>query len=213
MATWWSRSMPSNSGSRLRVGDGRREGRAAGCGLARGAAALGAGRFVLGWLLRPAMVPQIEKLVPQPHDAVALGLWILTAWPMRSSTKSISETSMYGSETESISTTAPWRSMTKSLGARVASKSKPYWKPEHPPPETLTRSAVPAGSAESRRAMRLAALSDKVTAPAAVSITLGKFGKALSFLVLTPSIVKSSSRSCQCRGALLHRSTSNYFDF
>ena len=120
---------------------------------------------------------------------------------------------MYGSETESISTTAPWRSMTKSLGARVASKSKPYWKPEHPPPETLTRSAVPAGSAESRRAMRLAALSDKVTAPAVVSITSDKFGKALSFLVLTAPIVKSSSRSCQCRGALLHCSTSNYFDF
>ena len=34
---------------------------------------------------------QIEKLVPQPQLAVAFGLLILKAWPIRSSTKSISE--------------------------------------------------------------------------------------------------------------------------
>ena len=36
--------------------------------------------------------------------------------------------------------------MTRSSGARVWSKSKPYWKPEQPPPDTLMRSAVPPGS-------------------------------------------------------------------
>ena len=39
---------------------------------------------------RAAMDAQTEKLVPQPQDAVALGLLILKAWPIRSSVKSIS---------------------------------------------------------------------------------------------------------------------------
>src|SRR5438105_11933845 len=111
-----------------------------------------------------------------------------------------------------MSTTAPSRSTTRSFGARAASKSKPYWNPEHPPPETLTRRAVPEGSAASRRAIRRAARSDKVTATGRVSITLDTRGKALSFLVLTGTIVKSHSRSCQCRVALLHCSAPNYFD-
>ena len=34
---------------------------------------------------------EIEKRVPQPQLAVALGLLILKAWPIKSSTKSISE--------------------------------------------------------------------------------------------------------------------------
>ena len=40
---------------------------------------------------RAGALPQSEKLVPQPHEAVALGLWTLKDWPIRSSTKSISE--------------------------------------------------------------------------------------------------------------------------
>ncbi len=34
---------------------------------------------------------QIEKLVPQPQEAVALGFRMRNDWPIRSSTKSISE--------------------------------------------------------------------------------------------------------------------------
>jgi hypothetical protein len=37
---------------------------------------------------------QIEKLVPQPQEAVAWGFFTWKDWPMRSSTKSISEPSM-----------------------------------------------------------------------------------------------------------------------
>lgn len=45
--------------------------------------------------LRAKAAPrQIEKLVPQPQLAVAFGLLILKAWPIRSSTKSISEPPM-----------------------------------------------------------------------------------------------------------------------
>ena len=51
-------------------------------------AAEGRRRPVGGTLLQRA------KLVPQPQEAVALGLWILNDWPMRSSTKSISDPRM-----------------------------------------------------------------------------------------------------------------------
>ena len=49
------------------------------------------------------------KLVPQPQDALASGLLILNAAPIRSSTKSISEPARYCNDTESISTVAPSR--------------------------------------------------------------------------------------------------------
>ena len=35
--------------------------------------------------------PQMEKLVPQPQDATAFGFLIWKDWPIRSSTKSITE--------------------------------------------------------------------------------------------------------------------------
>src|SRR5206468_5998777 len=50
---------------------------------------------------------QTEKLVPQPQEAVALGLLILKAWPIRSSVKSISAPARKSSDTGSISTLAP----------------------------------------------------------------------------------------------------------
>ena len=73
-----------------------------------------AGRPRCGGRINP---PQIEKLVPQPQEAVALGLWILKDWPIRSSTKSISEPPRYSSDTGSISTRAPSRSITRSSGS------------------------------------------------------------------------------------------------
>ena len=52
---------------------------------------------------------QIEKLVPQPQPATACGFLIWKDWPIRSSTKSISDPLIYSSDTESISTFAPSR--------------------------------------------------------------------------------------------------------
>ena len=46
----------------------------------------------------------IEKLVPQPQDEVAFGLLTLNAWPIRSSTKSISAPLRKSSDTGSIRT-------------------------------------------------------------------------------------------------------------
>jgi len=48
---------------------------------------------------REAASRQMEKLVPQPHEAVALGLFTRNDAPMRSSTKSISEPARKPSET------------------------------------------------------------------------------------------------------------------
>jgi hypothetical protein len=43
---------------------------------------------------RPGMTDYTVKLVPQPQDAVAFGLWTLNEAPIRSSTKSISAPAM-----------------------------------------------------------------------------------------------------------------------
>src|SRR5262245_11818540 len=51
-------------------------------------------RLGLGRLRRQPGARQIEKLVPQPHEAVALGLITRKDEPIRSSTKSISEPAM-----------------------------------------------------------------------------------------------------------------------
>src|SRR5262249_2676219 len=105
-----------------------------------------------------------EKLVPHPHDAVALGLATLNDAPIRSSTKSISAPSMYLSDIGSMRTTAPLRSMTRSSSATSRSTSNLYWKPEQPPPSTLTRSIVPGGSLFRISPIRRAARSLTLTA-------------------------------------------------
>ena len=51
--------------------------------------------------------PYTVKDVPQPQEAVAFGLLILNEAPIRSSTKSISDPAMKGSEISSISTVSP----------------------------------------------------------------------------------------------------------
>src|SRR5262245_38811220 len=77
----------------------------------------------LGAQAVPSCWRQMEKLVPQPHEAVALGLWTLKEEPMRSSTKSISEPARYCSETGSTSTRAPARSITRSSGSEAGTRS------------------------------------------------------------------------------------------
>src|SRR6476660_4673939 len=70
--------------------------------------------------------PQIEKLVPQPHDAVAFGLTTRNEAPIRSSTKSTSEPARNGTEAGSTSTTAPSRAITRSSSACACSMSNLY---------------------------------------------------------------------------------------
>src|ERR1700719_1466223 len=68
----------------------------------------------------------------------------------------------------------PWFSMQKSPSSTFSSKVNPYWKPEHPPPETKTRN-LRAGFASSRIS--------SPTLPAAASVktsTLGGGGGAES---------------------------------
>ncbi len=80
-----------------RSGDGGRIGRVAGTrgsmGLEPHRAALPVPRGTRSEAGRPRTGDprQRAKLVPQPQEAVAFGLWILKDWPIRSSTKSISE--------------------------------------------------------------------------------------------------------------------------
>src|SRR5437588_6717877 len=69
---------------------------------------------------------QTEKLVPQPQEAVALGLLILKAWPIRSSVKSISAPARKSSDTGSISTLAPSFSTTRSSSSGASSRAKLY---------------------------------------------------------------------------------------
>src|ERR1700730_11254284 len=102
-------------------------------------------RLLLGLQCAPA--PHTEKLVPQPQDAVATGLLIRKAEPIRSWTKSIPPPAMYCTETGSTSTVAPSRASTRSSSAWAVTKSNLYWNPEQPPPATLTRSIDPTGSA------------------------------------------------------------------
>ena len=101
----------------------------------------------------------IEKLVPQPQEAVAFGFSTRKLWPMRSSTKSRVEPSRKGREVGSIRTIAPSRSMRISSSALAVSTAKLYWKPEQPPPLTLTRNFASDGSDAKIDLMRFAARS------------------------------------------------------
>src|SRR6202158_1155124 len=74
----------------------------------------------------PTISTQIEKLVPQPQDAVALGLTTRNDAPIRSSTKSTSDPARNGTEAGSTSTTAPSRAITKSSSACARSMSNLY---------------------------------------------------------------------------------------
>src|SRR5260370_34640010 len=69
---------------------------------------------------------QIEKLVPQPQDAVALGLTPRNEAPIRSSTKSTSDPARNGTEAGSTSTTAFSRDITRSSSAWARSMSNLY---------------------------------------------------------------------------------------
>src|SRR3990172_3230733 len=95
-----------------------------------------------------------EKLVPQPQDAVTLGLLSLNWAPIKSSTKSSSAPCTKPSEMGSTTTRAPSRSTRKSSGAVSVTRSKRYWKPEQPPPSTLTRNSAGAASLRRSSAMR-----------------------------------------------------------
>src|ERR1700722_6911808 len=101
-------------------------------------------RKAIGGAARP--LRHTEKLVPHPQEAVATGLLILQEAPIRASTKSIAAPAMYCTETGSTSTVAPSRASTRSSSVLALTKSNLYWKPEQPPPSTLTRSIDPAGS-------------------------------------------------------------------
>src|ERR1700738_769878 len=71
-------------------------------------------------------ISQIEKLVPQPQDAVALGLTTRNEAPIRSSTKSTSDPARNGAEAESTSTTALSRAIIRSSSAFARSISNLY---------------------------------------------------------------------------------------
>src|SRR6185436_13579033 len=112
--------------------------------------------------------PQTEKLVPQPHDAVAFGLTTRNEAPIRSSTKSTSEPARNGTEAGSTSTTAPSRAITRSSSALAWSTSNLYWKPEQPPPSTEMRSMAPSPSTLRISPMRRAARSLTVMAASVI---------------------------------------------
>src|SRR5271169_4557946 len=82
---------------------------------------------------------QTEKELPQPQEEVALGLRTWTDAPTSSSTKSISDPASRSREAESTKSFTPSREKTESSSVRVSSKENPYWKPEHPPPDTARR--------------------------------------------------------------------------
>src|SRR5262245_59837712 len=95
-------------------------------------------------VVRREIADQMEKLVPQPQEAVALGFTTRNEAPIRSSTKSTSDPARNGTEAESTSTTAPSREITRSSSALAWSTSNLYWNPEQPPPSTLMRSIAPS---------------------------------------------------------------------
>src|SRR4028119_2430120 len=78
-----------------------------------------------------------EKEVPQPQEAVAWGFSILNDWPMRSSTKSTTEPSMYWMETSSTTTVAPSRSITSSSPSGVRATAKGDWTHERAAPRRV----------------------------------------------------------------------------
>src|SRR4051812_40187882 len=116
---------------------------------------------------------QTVKLVPQPQDAVALGLLTLKAWPIRSSVKSISAPARKSSDAGSIRTLAPFFSTTRSSSSWASSSAKLYWNPEQPPPVTATRRADGWASAFRISAILLAARSDRVTGMAVIVSSWG----------------------------------------
>src|SRR5581483_770124 len=101
-----------------------------------------------------------------------------------------------------MSTVAPSRSMTMSSGARVWSRSKAYWNPEQPPPDTLIRSAVPPGSAERILAIRRAARSERVTGRAVSSINAAGSGKSRGFALVSAIVMNAPELSQSRRGAM-----------
>src|SRR5262245_5765823 len=106
----------------------------------------------------------MEKELPQPQEDLAFGFFTWNDAPTRSSTKSISAPASRSSEVSSTTTFTPPRSNRWSSTWTALSNEKPYWKPEQPPPETLSRSIrLASPSAEIRLAMRLTALSDRLT--------------------------------------------------
>ena len=124
-------------------------------------AALGRQRAVLGLagqaeqVLQPpagaaTSSPSALKLEPQPQDATALGLLTVNPAPMRPSTKSTSAPLRYGRLKRSTTTLTPCWSATSSPGWGSPSKPSAYWRPEHPPPCTATRSASASGSSRMR---------------------------------------------------------------
>src|SRR5215471_10658516 len=117
---------------------------------------------------------QIEKLVPQPQEAVAFGLFTRNEAPIRSSTKSTSDPARNGAEAESTSTTASSRSITRSSSARARSRPNLYWNPEQPPPSTEMRSMAPSPSPLRISPMRRAARSLMVTAAVILKLLSGE---------------------------------------
>src|SRR3984957_5838803 len=131
---------------------------------------------------------QIEKLVPQPQEAVALGLLTRNEAPIRSSTKSTSEPARNGTDAGSTNTTALSREITRSSSARARSTSNLYWKPEQPPPSTLMRSMAPSPSVLRISPMRRAARSLMVTA-----VVMRRLRRPACYQIVwypAPSIVK-----------------------
>ena len=86
--------------------------------------------------------------MPQPQEAVTFGLLILNWAPIRSSTKSISEPA-HEAERDRIDHHAGAVALDQHIVGRRSSvtRSKRYWKPEQPPPSTLTRNSACAASA------------------------------------------------------------------
>ena len=90
---------------------------------------------------------QSEKLVPQPQEAVAFGLLIWND----GADQVVDEIDL---ASRPCSRARPGRSARSRRRARSRGRRRPcarsmsnlYWKPEQPPPSTLTRSIAPAGS-------------------------------------------------------------------
>ena len=103
----------------------------------------------------------MEKLVPQPQFAVALGFIMLKKDPDSSETKSRVLPLIKSRETLSIINVTPWSLNIKSSLLGFASKEKLYWKPEHPPPNTEILKNEPSSSIN-KNLIRSAAILDNL---------------------------------------------------
>src|SRR5947209_14642138 len=148
----------------------------------------------------PTLRLQIEKLVPQPQEAVALGLTTRKDAPIRSSTKSTSEPAKNGTEAGSTSTTASSRAITMSSSARSRSTSNLYWKPEQPPPSTLMRSMAPPPSDLRISPIRRAARSEMVTLASVIVVLRDFRGESSGHLKTPQAVVKCAKRQNQTPG-------------